>query len=159
MQAEIEATASVTRLISIFLIILGWVIITVQNNKRETRKETRAAINDIKAMIENLMAESIDYHTQDRDKRLEAKISAACTELSTMIEYAAKPIGSEHSLKILEFSNVIMQENFMSKHTALSNDDFLIIRIHHAGKQLRLDLEESYSLKFHGGNWLTRMFY
>jgi len=47
------------------LIILGWLIINYQHNARETRKEIRAALDKIDALLEDIEQKAIAFHTSE----------------------------------------------------------------------------------------------
>lgn len=159
MQATLDLVKEYPNIINVFAIVIGWIIINIQNNKRETRKETRAAINDLQTLITSLSADAIIYHTKDRDRNLESKIASTSKVLNSKIEFAVKPLGSNHSEKINYFTNALMMDNFGGKHIKLKEDNFILIKIAHGCNELSLDLEEQYSSSFHGSNWFTRLFF
>lgn len=138
-------------ILNFFAIIIGWMVINHQNNKRETRKETRLAINDIQVMITELTGQAISYHTEKRSQEHEAVIASSASLISKKIQLAVKPLDSDHSELINEFKNAVMvDDNFGGDHSPLlDGNDIILQNIRRTGQQLSLNLEECYSSKYH----------
>lgn len=154
----LEFVSRFPNIINVLAVIIGWWIINYQNNKRETRKEVRSALNEIQKLIAELSAEAIGYHTEKRNRRLEEVISSSAHMLSFKIQFAVKPIGTVHTEKINAYKDALMKDNFGGTQSPLSEEHAVIRAIRHQGHELSLELEEAYSSKFHGKNWFSRRF-
>ncbi len=150
--------AKYPNLINVFAIIVGWLIINIQNNKRETRKETRSELNNIQTLITELTKESIIYHTEKRCTNLEETIVSKASFLSRKIQLAVIPLGSEHSIRINTYKDALMKNNFAtSEHSPiLEGSDDLLKTIRNEAQQLILELDNSYSEKYHIEDFFKR---
>jgi len=74
-----------TKWLPSLLVVIGWIIVNHQNNKRETRKECRSLIDDAKAAVIDVAAKAVLYHTEAK-KELSVEILAAIDALEIECE-------------------------------------------------------------------------
>ncbi len=69
-----------TPYLPLFLTIVGWWVVSVQNDRRERRKEIRELIKQVEQRVESIVATTTEYYALDgKDPK--------CAELSAKIRY------------------------------------------------------------------------
>ena len=103
--------ATVAPLGSWVLVIVGWIVVNHGNNKREARKEMKAAVEAIIARSEKISDLAYDYFTappSPSNSRLAATIRSElktlATELTNLRKASDKKICAEHALICLRQS-------------------------------------------------------
>lgn len=138
------------------LVIIGWLIVNWQNNRREERKEIRTALTKIFEDIKSLQDEAIAYHTSARRNfNLETKIVMMESRLSEHLSYL-RIRNSSYTSEYSEFVDSIMLENFESSafsRQALSST--IIESIRDTSSELESALELEFSSLFRG-NFITK---
>lgn len=136
-------------LISPLLVILGWLIINLQNNHRETRKEVRGNINIIKNDIENLVKESVTFHTENWDEVNSKLIMAKIDRTISSINSIAKVLEINTSIQCKTLRQAITLNNFdKSSHVRMSGEEGLITEITDAAYILIDKLDNSFIEKY-----------
>ncbi|WP_346397552.1 hypothetical protein [Pseudomonas syringae] len=96
------------------LVVIGWLIVNWQNNRREERKELRAALSQIYEDIGTVQKKALKYHKSiSRDQKLETKIIIMQKKLSEHLSFLRlrnSSFVSEYS----DFIDAITLENFES---------------------------------------------
>lgn len=84
------------------LVVLGWIIVNRQNDKREARKEARALVDASKKSIVELAAKAVSYHV---DGKLDTayEIKAGIEALEVECERLPAPSFAPHSPLMLCF--------------------------------------------------------
>lgn len=143
-------------LINVFAIVVGWWIINGQNNRREVRKEVRALLNDIQAMIGELEAESILHHTEKYNVTRRALLTFKARLMSQKVEIATQPLKVDRSKHINDFRNSIMGKNWdKHEHRLLDMDDDILKGIRQCSSDLSIQLERDFS-NFYHKRWLAK---
>ncbi|WP_143516636.1 hypothetical protein [Pseudomonas sp. 1239] len=138
-------------LVTWILVISGWVIVNWQNNRREDRKEIRAALTAVYSEIEKIQKAAIKYHkSAERNTKLEAKIVILDRRLSEHLSYLR--LRQTSYIKCYsEFIDSIMLENFeTADFTQQKEDSELIEKIRDNSSYLESALELEFSNLFRG---------
>lgn len=86
------------------LVVVGWLIVNWQNNRREERKELRAALSQMYEDIDSLQKKALKYHKSiSRDLKLETKIIIMQKKLSEHLSF----LRLRNSSFVGEYSNFI----------------------------------------------------
>lgn len=136
-------------IISPVLVIAGWLIINLQNNHRETRKEVRNNLNTIYNDIEDLLEKSVAFHADHWNdinaKLITAKIDRTISSINTI----STVIGINSSSECKSLRQSITLNNFdKSSHIRLSGEEEQITEITDAAYVLLDKLENSFIQKY-----------
>lgn len=134
---------------NMLVIILGWMVINHQNNRREIRKEIRSALDKIQDLMTDLTTKAIDYHTNKRSKSAEEWIVARASLLSQRTQIIAETLGIDRSEAINQYKNALMEQNFGAQQHPLDDTDELLKKIRHQAQQLSLALEKDFAARYH----------
>lgn len=134
---------------NMIVIILGWVVINHQNNRREIRKEIRSALDKVQDLITDLTAKAIDYHTNKRSKPAEEWIKARASLLSQRTQIISETLGIDRTDAINQYKDALMKENFAAQQHPLDDTDELLKTIRHQAQQLSLTLEKDFAARYH----------
>lgn len=134
------------------LVIVGWLIVNWQNNRREDRKEIRAALTKIYSDINDLQQEAINFHTSKRqDFNLESKIVLTQGRLTDHLGHL-RIRSSSYFTQLSAFIDAITLENFQdSKFTRQAISSELVDNIRDTANELEAALENEFSQLFRGG--------
>lgn len=146
-----ETLNKYTSLITLFTVVLGWLIVNWQNNKREERKELRSSLTDISKNIEGIEDSAITYHTSlARTLPLEKTINLNISRLSSKIRHLR--FDSENvKLSFIELKKSITLDNFETNRFAQQNSDSEITdSIRLACDKLKDSLEDEFSKHYRG---------
>lgn len=112
-------------LISWGLVIVGWLVINTQHNTRETRKEIRAALNDLYEMLNEIEDDAYKYHTGPGDPVLSRKIKRRVGQIFTRINLAFKnAVECRCSYEVATFRKAVTLHNFdTAVHKPLNQTD------------------------------------
>ncbi|NNT92279.1 hypothetical protein [Stutzerimonas nitrititolerans] len=124
------------------LVILGWIIVNNQNNKREDRKELRKFIDDLIEKTDQLEILSVDFHTSKKYKAaLAAEILSNHTKITAQLGRSRLQCFQCFDASI-RFHESFSEENFASNNfqKQLHNSD-LINNIHTQADLMRDQLE------------------
>jgi len=145
--------AIIGQLITWLLVIIGWYFVDRTNNRRETRKELRAALSELQAFLDQIENDAVSYHTsrepnnilssqlkRDLHRRLPTKITVMDSRGYTTTKLVQP---------VVEFRKSITFENFdTSKFRQQTISDPIIRRIGIArdslGEQLEIGFSEQY---------------
>lgn len=133
------------------LVVAGWIILNWQNNRREERKEIRAALTDLVSEISSLEKLSIKYHkSENRNDKIELKITSLEKKLSEHLSYL-RLRSSSYTAEYTAFVDSVMLENFQSAEFCRQegNSEF-IERIRDNASELESALELEFSSLFRG---------
>ena len=136
-------------LISPVLVIFGWLIINLQNNHGETRKEVRDNLNTIYSDIEDLLEKSVAFHS-DHWNDINAKlITAKIDRIISSINTISTVIGIDSSSECKSLRQSITLNNFdKSTHKRLSGEEEQITEITDATYVILDKLESSFIRKY-----------
>ncbi|MFP3849112.1 hypothetical protein [Pseudomonas sp. W5-01] len=139
------------------LVVAGWIILNWQNNRREERKEIRAALTYLVTEISSLEKMSIKYHkSTQRNEKIELKISSLEKKLSEHLSYL-RLRNSAYTAEYSAFVDSIMLENFQSAaFTQKNGNSEFIERIRDNASELESALELEFSNLFRG-SFATRL--
>ena len=134
------------------LVVVGWLIVNWQNNRREERKEIRTALSQIYIDIESLQKKAIKYHkSAKRNVKLETQIIIMERKLSEHLSYLRlrdSSYGPSYSL----FIDAITLDNFESPTFAQQASTSEILEdIRDYASELESALELEFSNLFRGG--------
>ncbi|MEG8233812.1 hypothetical protein [Pseudomonas orientalis] len=138
------------------LVIIGWLIVNWQNNRREERKEIRTALSKIFDDVAALQNEAITYHTSaSRNFNLETKIVMMESRLSEHLSYL-RIRNSSYTSEYASFVDSIMLNNFESSTFFRQAPSSIIIEsIRDTSSELESALELEFSNLFRG-NFVTK---
>ncbi|MED5493280.1 MAG: hypothetical protein VYD45_14330 [Pseudomonadota bacterium] len=137
-------------IVSWVLIIAGWIIINHQNNRREVRKEIRAAITEINTGIDELCKAARDYHFST------AHSDDAAQEIKLRIKKISQKIrllsfeSNEITLSIIDLRKSITFYNFDSgaRFIKQGHDSIILEDISLAEERLVDALENHFMYEF-----------
>lgn len=92
---------AVGQAISWVLIIVGWVIVNSQSNKRETRKEVRASLLELYKHLDGIEEAAFEYHTKVGDPAVARRIKRDILQIAPRIRMAIRG-----RMKVLSWSPV-----------------------------------------------------
>ncbi|WP_145132499.1 MULTISPECIES: hypothetical protein [unclassified Pseudomonas] len=146
-----ENPSAYTNYLTPATVIIGWIIVNWQNNKREERKELRSALSEIVESIELLEDAASRYHQADeRNSIMEKEINLKITRLSAKIRY----LRFESQLlnnAFIELKKSITLDNFETSHFSKQEPNAEIIEsIYYSADSLRDRLEEEFSTLYRG---------
>jgi len=128
------------------LICLGWMVVNIQHNRRETRKEVRAALLELYKHLDGIEEAAFTYHTEDGDVAVGRRIKRDLLQIAPRIVMArrggaayayAKPLGA--------FRRAITIENFDTAQFAAKSPNAPIFDdITAAKRDLIVALESGY---------------
>jgi len=131
------------------LVVLGWVIVNWQNNRREDRKEVRAALTKMYSDIAELEKAGILFHTsKSQDYNLASDILIMQGKLSERLSQL-RIRGSSYSNELAFFTDSISLENFLDANfVRQSVSSPLVNSIRDTSKELESVLEVEFSNLF-----------
>lgn len=134
------------------LVVVGWVIVNWQNNRREDRKEVRAALTKICLDIGELEKDGITFHTsRTQNYNLASKILLAQAKLSEHLSHLRIRRSSYFS-ELTAFTDAISLENFHdSKFVRQAISSPLVDNIRDTATELEAVLEAEFSNLFRAG--------
>lgn len=132
--------------ISWLLVIVGWLVINSQHNRRETRKEIRAALNDLYEMLNEIEDDAFKYHTGGGDAALSRKIKRRVGQLHSRVNLAfINTIDTRCGSEIAAFRKAVTLQNFDTvSHTALPITDPMFENITGTRERLVIALEQAF---------------
>ncbi|MFL1552561.1 hypothetical protein ACI77I_26355 [Pseudomonas sp. D47] len=134
------------------LVVVGWIIVNWQNNRREDRKEVRAALTKMYSDISELEKDGITFHTsKQQDYNLASQILLAQGKLSERLSHL-RIRRSSYSGELTAFTDSISLENFYdSNFVRQSISSPLANNIRDTAKELEAVLEDEFSNLFRAG--------
>lgn len=120
-------------LVTWFLILGGWFVVNWQNNRRESRKELRAAIDSLRSDILSLRTTSIKYHTT-------MPVSGDGNAILVLFKRLSRSTN-RLNVKRREINSVGAYMNAFKQAVTLSNFQSHRHRVHHSGSDF-IDLIE-----------------
>lgn len=133
------------------LVAVGWIIVNIQNNSRESRKEIRAKIDAVKKSLDEVEDLSVQHHTVSQDllrcMRIKRVFVSVGREIR-MISGAGLDINdAAHSLT--RFRQAVTIKNFESNdYKTITLGDEIVADIGATSDNVRSKLELAYSEKF-----------
>jgi len=101
--------------VSWILIIVGWVIVDSQNNKRETRKEVRASLLDLYKHLDAIEDAAFLYHSTTGDASEARKITRDIQQIAPRIVMARRGrMRVNYAQPLAAFRKAVTYENFDS---------------------------------------------
>ena len=138
--------------ISWVVAFVGWIVVNQQNNRREERKEIRAALGEIDKYLTRIVDLAVEYH----------KGAAHSPEGASLIRGLIQKFGikvahlhfysDSVNRSMYEFRQSITYENFDTwKHVSQGDNSEIVEGINSAADQLVDDLETEFGLLFRQG--------
>lgn len=95
------------------LIIFGWLVVNAQHNSRETRKEIRAALNDLYEILNGIEDDAFAYHTGHGDPALSRRIKRCLGQIYPRIILAFMgTIKFQCAREVANFRQAVTLDNF-----------------------------------------------
>jgi len=152
MQADCINAANISfysDIITWLLVITGWVIINHQQNIRETRKELRSNLDEIKLSLISIEKKSIKYHMNDIDASLASEIKLSISRVSTEIKLLALLDKETQKTLIKTFRQAITLNNFdADNHVSYNYGSELILEISSTVDEISIALEQTFRNKY-----------
>jgi transcription initiation factor TFIIIB Brf1 subunit/transcription initiation factor TFIIB len=132
------------------LVVLGWIVVNYQNNQRETRKETRASLQDFYKALSELESIAISFHTHDQWNDEKAQAIRTTTERTLRrARMIAKSLGITLTDECKAMRQAITLDNFeKSTYQPQQRDSEIILRIEDGHDCLFIELENAFTAKF-----------
>jgi len=136
--------------ISWALVILGWLVINWQHNKRETRKEIRAAFNGLYEMLNEIEDDAFSYHTGNGDPALSKRIKRRLGQIHSRINLAfMTTIRERCSREVFAFRRAVTLQNFDTvSHNSLPSTSPVFEEITATRERLINTLEQAFLKKY-----------
>ena len=136
--------------VSWLLVILGWIIINTQHNRRETRKEIRAALNNFYELLNEIEDDAITYHTSSGDPVLSRRIKRRLSQLYRRVNLAFQDtIECQCASQITAFRRAVTLHNFdTATYTQLKASDPVFEEITATKERLVNVLEQAFMTKY-----------
>ncbi|WP_143514737.1 hypothetical protein [Pseudomonas putida] len=133
------------------LVVFGWVIVNWQNNRREDRKELRAALTKIYTDISELEKEGIEFHTaRNQNYNLASKILLLQSKLSEHLTHL-RIRRSSYFEQFTAFTDSITLENFHdANYSKQAISSTLVENIRFTAMELETALEAEFNSTFRG---------
>lgn len=136
------------------MVLMGWLVINAQHNRRETRKEIRKSLDTLFENLKTLTDDSVKYHcSEERQKTLAEKIKR---DIKSIIMTVAS-LGLLHHRDgrlCIELRSSITLDNFdTNSHQQFDTNDILVLDIFDAVDNLSKALEMAFDRKFRMPWW------
>ncbi len=140
----------IAQIITWVLVIIGWLIVNSQHNKRISRKETRDRLDQMGESLLKLEQVAIEYHTaKKRNDKLACSIRTAIERVSRAINRLGLATTAELNPKIIDLRRAITLQNFDSrKYERKDPSGEFIDRISHSTGELIDLLESKYLVRY-----------
>jgi len=153
MQADCFNTENISfysDIITWLIVITGWFIINHQQNIRETRKELRSNLDEIKLSLISIEKKSIKYHMNNiEDTSLASEIKLSISRVSTEIKLLALLDKETQKTLIKAFRQAITLNNFDAhNHVSYNYGSELILEISSAVDEISIALEQVFRNKY-----------
>lgn len=101
--------------LALLLVVVGWGVVNSQHNKRESRKEARAAADRAKVLISGVARASADYMAKpDPTKANAIKLDLELAELELEVFPNFKVKGNPLMGRLVEFQDAVTGGDFES---------------------------------------------
>lgn len=132
------------------LVVLGWIIVNRQNNKRESRKEVRGQLDQVSELLVELEEMAVEYHTaQQQNAKLARSIKHAITRLTNVVHYIGLADARDFNRRIVRLRRTITLKNFDSaNHQPVVVDGDFLENISSAAQDLIDLLERRFMTKY-----------
>lgn len=132
--------------LSPLLVVLGWIIVNIQNNHRETRKEIRASIDRIYKALEEVEKSAIQFHvTEEWDDFKAMTIQTNIGRLTRSTRITGNALGINLDEECKKFRQAVTLNNFdKSSHQAVPHDSNIINKIVTTSEQIYVALEKKF---------------
>lgn len=141
---------SIAQVVTWVLVIIGWLIVNWQHNKRIRRNETRERLDQVSESLLKLEQMAIEYHTaKKRDDKLACSIRAAMERIDRAIYRLGLANAADFNPKIIDLRRAITLQNFDSRKYERKNPSSEFIdRISHSTSELIELLESKYLIRY-----------
>jgi hypothetical protein len=131
-------------------VIVGWIVINAQHNRRETRKEIRAALNDLYDMLNDIEDDAFVYHTGAGDPVLSRRIKRKLGQIFARVNLAlVKTIDLRCASEIGAFRRAVTLHNFdTARHQSLLPVDQIFEEITATKERLVNRIERAFLEKY-----------
>lgn len=146
-------------LINVFAVIIGWWIINRQNNHRETRKEVRASVNEIQAMISGIEKSALHFHSNLYSEEKKSRLIFEFRLMSVRAGLTTSVLGVELSSQITDLRQSIMTENWDKVgFNPVETNSVLLKTISLKSHELSDELEKSFFDQYYNSHgWIGRL--
>jgi hypothetical protein len=142
-----------TDAISWVLVICGWLLINRQNNSRETRKELRSKVDQLKKLVDEIEDAAVEHHTQNQTPIRCMKLKRALARMNRDLQLisSAGLLVDRYSQRVARMRQAVTLRNFdSSKYAPVVPGDPIVAEIGAASDDIRFAVEHSYVVAFNG---------
>lgn len=128
------------------LVVVGWLVINQQNNKRETRKEIRSALSALYELLHTIEDKALKYHTGNGDPLESRTLKRHLAQIYPRVGLAFQStIDCKYSREVFAFRQAVTLRNFdTASFAALDASDPFFESISNAREQLVSKLEHAF---------------
>lgn len=135
---------------SIVVVMLGWVVINMQNNRRESRKEIRSALNDVQELIKTAERDAIEFKTKSFDSKSKYDLIFIFRQISTRLQLVSKYLDVDLTPQITKFRRSVMERNWDSgDFVEVEKSDNSIKAIKLSSSKLSTEMEVVFFRSYH----------
>lgn len=143
----------ITNVVSWVLIFGGWYIVNRQNNKRETRKELRAAFDEIHNNVRQLSELGINYHIEGHNDDLMFDIVSMSKRLNKKVNRLKIPFNKKTGIVnflLIQKRKLMLVNNFGSSTSVVKLNFYSneIASIENATENLLDEIEKVFNQSF-----------
>lgn len=116
-QAHDDLVKSVIAFGQILVVVVGWVVVSRGNDKREKRKEIRTLLNEIRQMVNQVEVRAIEYYqlTPEDTRDLAVQLKQQLKQISTLTTTVTKLSSSfELSDQVADLRKKVTGQDFDS---------------------------------------------
>ena len=144
-----HVVSAVGQLVTWSLVVVGWLVINRQHNRREARKETRAQLDDLRDALVELERNAEDYHTASAHSETDARrIKVQLQRATYVVDRLGLLNRQERDVRIIALRRAITFKNFDTNgHAAQELSGELVAGINAAVDDLVNALESAFRLR------------
>lgn len=144
-----DLLAKYTSLFTLATVVIGWIVVNWQNNRREERKEVRSSLSEVIDEIIKLEDLAVEYHTaESRLKESEKDITKKITRLSSRFRHLRFQSTALKNL-FIKFKQAITLDNFeTNRFVSQGSDSEILELVGMYSEQLQDELESEFSRSF-----------
>lgn len=150
MNQDVGVIELVTRVAPVIVVIVGWIVVNYQNNKREIRKERRKAADEAKSIIREIYQSAVIYYTKaerDQEQKIKNLLDELEIELQRIPERGQNTSGMKGLIfRLNDLRDTITLDPFESAALCpLLPDDDIIRSIALSKNQLIAEIEDNFA--------------
>lgn len=145
------ASDGTTSIVTWILVIVGWLVVNQQNNQRETRKEIRNRVDDMRVEVLMLEELAFKHHTEANDAGRRADIRRRIAALSTRVRTLSEAGLNVAAIwpLVAAVRTSITLDNFDDDYVQLSANNQILTTIGSDIAALLKESEVAYSARYH----------